>query len=53
MQNRKPNQNVVDYYLNPYTNDTTIEITRSEEAKRFHIERVKAILSEWERNHQS
>lgn len=53
MQNRKPNQNVVDYYLNPYTNDTTIEITRSEEAKRLHIERVKAILSEWERNHQS
>lgn len=53
MQNRKPNQNVVDYYLNPYTNDTTIEITRSEEAKRFHIERVKAILSEWERKHQS
>lgn len=48
MKKRKPNQAVVDNYLNPYTHDTTIEITSSEEAKKQHIERVKAIKKRME-----
>ena len=47
MQNSRPPQNLTDYYLNPYTDETTIEITRSEDTKRRHIERVRTIISEW------
>lgn len=51
MQNSRPPQNLTDYYLNPYTDETTIEITRSEAAKRQHVESVRAIIAEWERTH--
>lgn len=49
MNRRKPEQKVVDNYMNPYTGEITLEILKSEEAKIRHMERVKSIKREWER----
>lgn len=51
MQSRKPDQEVVNNYRNPYTHETTLELIASKEAKSRHIERVKEIKREWARTH--
>ena len=51
MQSRKPDQEVVNNYHNPYTYETTIEVIASEEAKRCHIVRVRDNKREWDRTH--
>lgn len=53
MKKRKPNNEVIDNYENPYTHETTLEIIASDEIKKQHAERVKAIMSEWARLHHT
>ena len=52
MQKRTPNPDISDGYVNTYTQETTVEITESEESKKAHIERVKSITVEWARTHR-
>lgn len=47
MRQRKPNQEVVNGYLNPYTHETTLDIIKSEESKRLHKKRVKDLIAEF------
>ena len=47
MTSRYPDQEIVNNYRNPYTDETTIEIINSEESKRRHAERVRAMLRAW------
>lgn len=52
MQNNRPNPDLTDNYLNPYTHENTLTITASDESKILHRARVREIKDEWERNHR-
>lgn len=52
MRKRKPDQSAVDNYINPYTQETTLEINVSEESRILHIQKVKAIKDDWIAKHK-
>lgn len=52
MRRRKPDQSVVDNYHNPYTQETTLEINASDEARRLHVQKVKTIKEDWIAKHK-